>query len=342
MDARKHPRIKLNARESVPGVLLVNLGTPDAPEPEALRRYLGEFLADPRVVTLPRLLWLPLLHGLVLRTRPRKSAEAYARIWTRAGSPLLVNTIALGTKLAAELRRELGDKATLAVGMRYGNPSLGSALATLKEHGVTRLLVLPLYPQYAAATSGSTLAAVSEGLQRLDWSPALEWVHDYHDESDYIGALAESVREHWALRGRGEKLVVSFHGIPRKTADSGDPYARQCKGTAQLLAARLGLTDSQWQIGFQSRFGFAEWLKPYTDALLKEYAVTGMRKVDVICPGFATDCLETLEEIAMRYAEGFTDAGGKELRYVPALNAGDAQARMLAGLVLPKLRAPGF
>ena len=339
MEALKSPKPKLRiARENVSGVLLVNLGTPDAPEPEALRRYLREFLSDPRVVTLPRLLWLPLLHALVLRTRPRKSAEAYARIWTRAGSPLLVNTMALGTKLGAELRRELGEKAVLAVGMRYGNPSLGSALATLKEQGVTRLLVLPLYPQYAAATSGSTLAAVSEGLQRLDWSPALEWVHDYHDEPGYIGALAESVREHWALRGRGEKLIVSFHGIPRQVSVSGDPYARQCRATATLLAARLGLTEDQWQIAFQSRFGPAEWLKPYTDVLLREYAARGMRKVDVVCPGFATDCLETLEEIALRYADSFRAAGGKELCYIPALNARDAHVRALAELVLQKQR----
>lgn len=342
MDALKSPRPKLRiARESVPGVLLVNLGTPDAPEPEALRRYLREFLSDPRVVTLPRLLWLPLLHGLVLRTRPRKSAEAYGRIWTSRGSPLLVNTLALAERLAPVLRESLGPRAALAVGMRYGNPSLGSALAALKEQSVTRLLVLPLYPQYAAATSGSTLAAVSESLQRLDWSPTLEWVHDYHDEPGYIDALAESVRTHWAAHGRGEKLIISFHGIPRQVSDSGDPYARQCLASATLLAARLGLTESQWQIAFQSRFGPAEWLKPYTDELLRDYAAQGLRQVDIICPGFAADCLETLEEIALRYAQVFVAAGGTALRYVPALNAGEAQVRMLAGLALPKLRLPG-
>ncbi len=342
MSAAQPLRSKLHAaRENVPGVLLVNLGTPDAPEPEALRRYLAEFLSDPRVVTLPRLLWLPLLHGLVLRTRPRKSAEAYARIWSSRGSPLLANTLALAERLTPALREGLGANVTLALGMRYGNPSLGSALATLKEQGVNRLLVLPLYPQYAAATSGSTLAAVSECLQRLDWSPALEWVHDYHDDPAYIAALAESVREHWAERDRSEKLIVSFHGIPRQVAASGDPYARQCQATAALLAARLGLTESQWQIGFQSRFGPAEWLKPYTDELLKGYAAQGMQRVDVICPGFAADCLETLEEIALRYAQVFADAGGKELRYVPALNARDTHVRMLTELALPKLRGPG-
>ena len=341
MDARKSPRLKLQARETAPGVLLVNLGTPDAPEPEALQRYLREFLSDPRVVTLPRLLWLPVLYGLVLRPRPRKSAEAYARIWTSKGSPLLVSTLSLAERLTPALQEAVGRPVALAVGMRYGNPSLGSALAMLKEAGVNRLLVLPLYPQYAAATSGSTLAAVSEALQRLDWSPVLEWIHDYHDEPDYIAALAESVRGHWAERGRGEKLIVSFHGIPRKVSDSGDPYFHQCKATATLLAARLGLTESQWQMGFQSRFGPAEWLKPYTDVLLKEYALAGIRRVDVICPGFPIDCLETLEEIALRYAEVFSTVGGKELRYVPALNACDGQVRMLTGLALSKLRGPG-
>ena len=342
MSAANPLRSKLHAvRETVPGVLLVNLGTPDAPEPEALRRYLAEFLSDPRVVTLPRLIWLPLLHGLVLRARPRKSAEAYARIWSSRGSPLLANSMELAAQLAPALCEGLNSSVALALGMRYGNPSLGSALATLKEQGVNRLLVLPLYPQYAAATSGSTLAAVSECLQRLDWSPALEWVHDYHDDPAYIAALAESVREHWAERGRGEKLIVSFHGIPRQVSASGDPYARQCQATAALLAARLGLTENQWQIAFQSRFGPAEWLKPYTDELLKDYADQGMKRVDVICPGFAADCLETLEEIALRYAQVFTDAGGRELRYVPALNARDAHVRMLTELALPKLRSPG-
>ena len=331
----------LAARDTLPGVLLVNLGTPDAPEPEALRRYLREFLSDPRVVTLPRPLWLPLLHGLVLRTRPRKSAEAYARIWTSRGSPLLVNSLALAEHLKSALDESLEGPVSLAVGMRYGNPSLGSALGALKQEGVTRLLVLPLYPQYAAATSGSTLAAVSECLHRLDWSPALEWVHDYHDDPGYIGALAESVREHWDERGRGEKLLISFHGIPRRVSDSGDPYAGQCRATAAMLAARLGLTEGQWQLAFQSRFGPAEWLKPYTEVLLREYAAAGMKRVDVICPGFAGDCLETLEEIALRYAEAFTEAGGKELRYIPALNARQAHVRMLAALALPKLHGPG-
>lgn len=326
------------ARTGITGLLLTNLGTPDAPEPEALRRYLAEFLSDPKVVTLPRLVWLPILHGLVLRTRPAKSAEAYARIWSKRGSPLLANTLALADRLEGVLRAELGPRFTLAVGMRYGNPSLGSALATLKEAGVARLLVLPLYPQYAEATTGSTEAAVLEALKRLRWAPAQKTVRDYHAEPAYVSALAESVREHWAARGRGEKLIVSFHGIPKQVSDAGDPYAGQCAATAGLLAAELGLGEEAWQLAFQSRFGRAEWLKPYTDSTLKTYAAQGIRKVDVVCPGFPADCLETLEEIALRYAEVFRAAGGEELHYVPALNARESHVQALAGLVLDLVR----
>lgn len=326
------------SRAGVTGLLLSNLGTPDAPEPEALRRYLAEFLSDPKVVKLPRLVWLPILHGLVLRTRPAKSAEAYARIWSKRGSPLLANTLALGDRLEGVLRAELGSRFVLAVGMRYGNPSLGSALASLKEAGVARLLVLPLYPQYAEATTGSTEAAVLEALKRLRWAPAQKTVRDYHAEPAYISALAGSVREHWAARGRGEKLIVSFHGIPRQVSDAGDPYAGQCAATAGLLAAELGLAEEAWRLAFQSRFGRAEWLKPYTDAMLKTYAAEGIKKVDVICPGFPADCLETLEEIALRYAEVFRAAGGQELRYVPALNEGESHVRALADLILGLVR----
>lgn len=325
-------------QQGVTGLLLTNLGTPDAPEPKALRRYLTEFLSDPKVVTVPRLLWLPVLYGIVLRIRPARSAEAYARVWSKRGSPLLANTLALADRLERTLRAELGSKFTLAVGMRYGNPSLGSALATLKETGVARLLVLPLYPQYAEATTGSTKAALREALRRLRWAPALAMVQDYHADSAYITALAESVREHWVARGRGGKLIISFHGIPKKVSEAGDPYASQCASTAGLLAAELGLADGEWQLAFQSRFGPAEWLKPYTDETLKSAAAKGIRKVDVICPGFPADCLETLEEIALRYAEVFRGAGGEELHYVPALNERESHVRALAGLVLGLLR----
>lgn len=321
-------------REGGLGVLLVNLGTPDAPTAPALRRYLAEFLADPDVVTLPRWLWLPLLHGLVLRTRPAKSAAAYARIWTRAGSPLQVNSQALADKLEAAL----GPGCTLALGMRYGNPSLSTALAALKETGVAHLMVLPLYPQYAEATTGSTLKAVDRALKHLRWSPAVTSIRDYHDQPAYVAALVESVTEHWAARGRARTLLISFHGIPKQVSDLGDPYAGQCAGTARRLAERLGLEEGQWRMAFQSRFGPAEWLKPYTEETLKEIAARGDDRVDVICPGFAADCLETLEEIALRYAESFRAAGGRELRYIPALNARGAHVHALAELVLHKQR----
>jgi len=311
------------------GVLLVNLGTPDAPTAPALRRYLAEFLADPDVVTLPRILWLPLLHLFVLRRRPKKSAEAYARIWTRTGSPLLVNSQALADKL----EQALGPGYALALGMRYGNPSLRSALAALQTAGVTELTLLPLYPQYSAAATVSTVKAVAKELKKLAWSPQWITVHDYHDHPAYIAALSESVRDHWSRQGRGRKLIVSFHGIPQAVSDAGDPYAAQCEVTARLLAESLGLRDGEWQMAFQSRFGPAEWLKPYTEAVLKEGAARGLKQVDVLCPGFACDCLETLEEIALRYAKSFRRAGGEELRYVPALNAGDAHLRLLQALV---------
>jgi len=315
------------------GVLLVNLGTPDAPTAPALRRYLAEFLSDPDVVTLPRLFWLPLLYLVVLRTRPAKSAEAYRRVWTPAGSPLLVNSRALADKL----RQSLGGSTTLALGMRYGNPSIPSALAELKQAGISRLLVLPLYPQYAAATTASTFRAVDTTLKRMDWAPERFDLQDYHADPTYLDALTTSVEEHWAAQGRGDKLLFSFHGIPKQVSDAGDPYAGQCRATAAALAERLSLKEEEWQCVFQSRFGAAEWLKPYTEDSLRECAAKGQKRVDVICPGFAADCLETLEEIGMRYAESFHAAGGESLRYIPALNAQDDHVRALAGLVRARL-----
>jgi ferrochelatase len=326
------------SRADMPGVLLINLGTPDAPTAPALRRYLAEFLADPDVVTLPRLLWLPLLYLVVLRTRPAKSAEAYARIWTAGGSPLLVNSRAIEAKLQVAMQPRGAVPVAVALGMRYGNPSIGSALAALREAGVTRLLLLPLYPQYAAATTASSFRAVSRELQRMAWSPQLGTVHDYHDQPAYISALAESVRAFWRKRGQAQKLLVSFHGIPQQVVDAGDPYARQCHFTAAALARQLGLRDDQWQICFQSRFGKARWLQPYTEQVLRDCAASGIRDVDVVCPGFAADCLETLEEIALRYAESFRAAGGGALRYIPALNDSEGQVRALADVAFGHLK----
>ena len=333
-----HEAIPRTSGRDLPGVLLVNLGTPDAPTAPALKRYLAEFLSDPDVVTLPRLFWLPLLHLVVLRTRPAKSAEAYARIWGKEGSPLLVNSRALEAKLRVALQQRFGKPVLLALGMRYGNPSLGVALESLQRDGATRLLVLPLYPQYAAATTASGSRAIARTLERLGWSPRVRTLHDYHADPAYIAALAESVKESWDKNGRGAKLLISFHGIPKQVSDAGDPYAGQCVATASALAKRLDLGEGEWRLTFQSRFGRARWLQPYTEVVLKECAASGIREVDVVCPGFPADCLETLEEIALRYAEGFREAGGERLRYIPALNDRDSHAQALAGMVVTALK----
>ena len=317
------------------GVLLINLGTPDAPTPAALRRYLAEFLSDPYVVDLPRLLWWPLLHGVVLRARPQKSAEAYARIWSGSGAPLLVHSRAIAAALKAELAARIGAAVPLALGMRYGRPSLADALHQLTAEGVGHLVVLPLYPQYARATTGSSLAQ----LERLA-PKSFTCIETYADHPGYISALAVSVREYWQTHGRGEKLLISFHGIPQRAVRKGDPYAGQCAVTAQLLAKALNLGEEKWQLVFQSRFGRAQWLKPYTEDTLKQLAARGIQAVDVICPGFAADCLETLEEIALRYAASFRAAGGRDLHYIPALNARPEHVRALADLVVPRLQLP--
>lgn len=322
------------------GVLLVNLGTPDAPTPQALHRYLAEFLSDPDVVTLPRLLWLPILHGLVLRIRPPRSAKAYQRIWTAQGSPLLYQTRAIAGALEAELESQLCIPVTVATGMQYGQPSLAHAVHELLDALPTTVVVLPLYPQFAQATTGSTLKqlnALGSGTSALAVGHA---VRDYHEHPAYIAALAVSVREYWQNHGRGEKLLISFHGIPQQIADQGDPYPDQCKRTAQLLAAALELKEDDWQLVFQSRFGPAPWLQPYTDATLRQLAAAGVRNVDVVCPGFATDCLETLEEIALRYAEVFRDAGGDALHYILALNARPDHIKALAQIVRTRLGHP--
>lgn len=327
-ETNKHTR---DPREH-PGVLVTNLGTPDAPTPAALRRYLAEFLADPDVVSLPRFIWLPLLYGVVLPFRLKRSAEAYARIWTSEGSPLLIHSRAIAAALSKELNMRAGRKVPLALGMRYGNPSLPEALLELAAEGVTRIVVLPLYPQYARATVGSTVAK----LKQLS-TPTLSCIEGYCRHPAYIDALASNVRDYWQKYGRGEMLLISFHGIPKQVALQGDPYAEQCAETAALLAAQLKLHDGEWQLTFQSRFGKAEWLQPYTDIRLQELAAGGVKTVDVTCPGFAADCLETLEEIALRYAQTFSDAGGEKLRYIPALNDRPEHLQALAELVTAHL-----
>lgn len=303
-------------------VLLVNLGTPDAPTAPALRRYLREFLSDRRVVEIPRLLWWPLLHGVILRTRPAKSAAKYASIWLPEGSPLAYWT----AKQATLLQGYLGERGLrppqllVRHAMRYGNPSIDSVLDDLKAANATRILVLPLYPQYAAATTASVNDAVMAWQRQQRRQPELRFVNHYHDDAGYIGALAARVRAHWMTEGRGDKLVLSFHGVPQRSIALGDPYHGECQKTARALAERLGLAKGEWIVTFQSRFGKARWLEPYTEPTLVALAKQGVDRVDVFCPGFTSDCLETLEEIAQEARGAFISAGGRGFAYIPALN----------------------
>ena len=300
-------------------ILLCNLGTPDAPTASALRRYLGEFLADHRVVEIPRAVWLPILHGIILRTRPAKSAAKYATVWTEDGSPLAVWTTKQATLLRGWLG-EAGQNVLVRPAMRYGNPSIASQLDALKAEGATRILVLPLYPQYSGTTTASVFDAVYTWAARTRNVPELRFVNHYHDDAGYIDALASTVRAHWKHHGPPDKLVMSFHGVPERTLHLGDPYHCESHKTARLLAERLGLQKDDWQLTFQSRFGKAKWLEPYTEPTLIEMGKAGVGRVDVICPGFTGDCLETLEEINQEAREAFLHAGGKEFHYIPCLN----------------------
>lgn len=302
------------------GVLLANLGTPAAPTPQALRRYLAEFLWDRRVIELPRPLWWLALNGVILWIRPRRSAAAYRRIWTQEGSPLLVISQRQAARVADGLREQLGDQVRVALGMRYGQPSIESAYAELEAAGCERVLVLPLYPQYSATATASTYDAIGAVLHKRRVMPQLRLIRDYHDHPGYIDALAASVREYWQQHGRGERLLISFHGIPQHYADRGDPYPSYCERTAQALAERLELAREDWKMVFQSRFGPQAWLKPYTVRTLERLAQAGIKRVDLICPGFAADCLETLEENDMFNHERFLAAGGSEFHYIPCLN----------------------
>jgi ferrochelatase len=318
MNFSREPPFKHGSPARV-GVLLVNLGTPDAPTPTALRRYLAEFLSDPRVVEIPRLPWWLILHGLILRVRPAKSALKYAAIWTPEGSPLAVWT-AKQAKLLFGYLGQAGHPVLVRHAMRYGQPSIAAELDALRAEGATRVLVLPLYPQYSAATSASVFDAVAAWGQRSRWVPELRFVQQYHDDPGYIDALAAQVRAHWQREGRGSMLVMSFHGVPERTLQLGDPYHCSCHKTARLLAERLSLTQEQYRVTFQSRFGKAKWLQPYTEPTLQQLARDGVERVDVLCPGFTADCLETLEEIDQEARETFLAAGGKTLHYIACLN----------------------
>ena len=300
-------------------VLLVNLGTPDAPTPAALRRYLAEFLWDPRVVEISRPVWWLILHGVILRTRPAKSAAKYASIWTPEGSPLLSWTLRQAELLQARLT-DHGHDVVVRSAMRYGQPALPAVLDALRAQGVTRVLTLPLYPQYAAATTASTIDAVTQWARQRRQVPELRFINHYHDDPGYIAALAASVRAHWASHGQGEKLVMSFHGVPARSLTLGDPYHCECHKTARLLAEALELPAGGWIVTFQSRLGRAQWLQPYTEPTLKRLAAEGVKHLDAICPGFAADNLETLEEIAIEARDAFIGGGGEQFSFVPCLN----------------------
>lgn len=315
------------------GILLTNLGSPDAPTPSAVRRYLKEFLWDPRVVEMSRPLWWLILNLVILNIRPRISAALYKKIWKDKGSPLVLNSQEQAEKLRATLERRYPGRTEVALGMRYGNPSIESALETLRNSGVKKLFVLPLYPQYSATTTASTFDAVSRVLKTWRWLPELHFVTHYHDDEKYIQALAASVKEHWQQYGRSEYLVLSFHGLPKRCLTAGDPYHCECHATSRLLAEALELKDSEWQTTFQSRVGREQWLKPYTDETLRSLPAKGIKKIDVICPGFSADCLETLEEIAMTNREEFINAGGEEYEYISALNASDPHINMIENLI---------
>lgn len=315
------------------GVLITNLGTADAATPSALRRYLAEFLWDERVVDLARIPWWLILHGIILRTRPAKVARAYQKVWTDEGGPLLVISRQQRDAIEKRLLEKMGDHVPVALGMRYGNPSIQSAMEQLRDKGVERIIVLPLFPQYSAATTGSTFDAVSKVLQGWRSIPELTFINQYHDHPAYLDALTNSIHDLWSEHPPAQKLLLSFHGLPLRYHELGDPYRNQCEATAVGVAERLELSAGQLQMVFQSRFGKEEWLQPYTEQTLQTLPMEGIQHVDLICPGFSADCVETLEEIAIQNRELFIQSGGSGYRYIPALNSRDDHINALVEII---------
>ncbi|EKE82107.1 ferrochelatase [Idiomarina xiamenensis] len=320
------------------GVLVTNLGTPDAPTRPALKRYLKEFLSDPRVVETPRWLWWLILNLVILNIRPARSAAAYRSVWSEQGSPLLTHTKAQCEALREALRADHGDHVEVEFAMRYGNPSIASALDKLTAAGVRKLVVLPLYPQYSASTTASTFDKLSEDVRQRRWLPALRFITHYHDQAAFIDACAAQIERHWQQHGRADKLLFSYHGLPKRYLLNGDPYFCQCHKTSRLLAQRLGLTEADYLTTFQSRFGREEWLQPYTDKTLMKLPAEGTQSVQVFCPGFAADCLETLEEIAVENRDYFLAAGGQHYQYITALNSEAEHIQALRQIVNNELQ----
>lgn len=329
---------KIHDKTPKTGVLLTNLGTPDAPTPKALRKYLREFLSDPRVVEIPRLIWLIILHGIILRVRPKKSAALYQSIWTEQGSPLLAISYQQQQKVATILKEQYGEKVIVDVAMRYGNPSINTALENFQEQGVDNIVVLPLYPQYGGPTTGSTFDAVINKLKTWRWVPSLHFQSGYHDHPLYIEALADSITNHIAVHGKPDKIVFSYHGMPKYFLEQGDPYYCFSHKTTRLVVEKLGLSDDDYVTTFQSRFGKAEWLKPYTDETLGELAHNGNKHIAILSPAFSADCLETLEELVHENREIFMCAGGETYHYIPALNDDDKHIAAMVDLVSPHIK----
>ncbi|MFK8048709.1 MAG: ferrochelatase [Halioglobus sp.] len=327
-----------HARAPKIGVLISNLGTPEAPQPRSLRRYLKEFLSDPRVVEVPRLIWWFILNGVILNIRPRRSAKAYAKVWTPAGSPLMEHTRAQADALATHLSMQFGEQVIVDFAMRYGQPSVTRTIQGLIDRGVTRLLVLPLYPQYSGATTASTFDALADDFKRRRLLPEFRFVSHYHDYPPYIQALANKIKAHWETHGRAQKIIFSYHGVPQSYLDSGDPYHCECYKTTRLVAEQLGLEEAEYTTTFQSRFGAQEWLKPYTDKVLQALPGEGVKSVQILCPGFSADCLETLEEIDEENRGYFTEAGGERFEYIPCLNSDEQHIEALYSLVTDNIQ----
>jgi protoporphyrin/coproporphyrin ferrochelatase len=320
--------------ESCTGVLITNLGTPDAPTPEALRKYLAQFLSDPRVIEVPKYIWWFVLHCIILRTRPKKSAEAYEKVWTENGSPLLDISIKQTDAVRTELEKQFSGNVKVELAMRYGNPSIASGLEKLRHANANKIIIFPLYPQYSAATTASTFDAVADELKQWRRLPELRMINHYHDNQDYINALVTSIEKHWQTNSKPEKLLFSFHGMPQHYIDAGDPYFCECHKTARLVAEQLGLNKDDYLVTFQSRFGPRKWLQPYTDVTLKELGKKGTKHIQVVCPGFSADCLETIEEIDMQNRDFFKEAGGEIFSYIPALNDNNEHIQALTNIIM--------
>ncbi len=327
-DHKKQPKV---------GVLLTNLGTPAAPTPKALRPYLKQFLWDPRVVEVPRILWWIILHAFILTTRPQRSAEAYKSVWTDRGSPLLYHLEDQVSGLQASLAKRFGSNVLVRGAMRYGQPAIGEKLAELMTEGVQRLIIIPLYPQYGGPTTASTFDAVAEEFTRQRWLPDLRFLSSYHDHPTYIQAIASSIATHWEIAGKADRLVFSYHGMPKRYLLEGDPYHCQCYKTSRLVAEKLRLNHDEYITTFQSRFGREEWLKPYTDETLQRLPEQGVKHLQIICPGFSSDCLETIEEIGMENRDYFLEEGGEKYEYIPCLNAESSHIELLTELACKEM-----